>query len=67
MNSQYTAPRHNLSTSFGLNQTMTKTTLSSRDNTVMIEDVDLGIERRCGFAIEYDNPCSSVSEDGTWV
>jgi hypothetical protein len=67
MNSQYIAPRHNPPTCFDLNQTMTNTTLNSRDNTVMIEDVDHEIERRCGFAMEYDNPCSSVSEIGTWV
>ena len=65
-NSQYTAPRHNPPTSFNLNKTMTNTTFSSRDNTVMIKDADHGIEKRGGFAMEYDS-CSSISEFGTWV
>ena len=69
MNLQYTALLlvHNVPASFDVNQTMARTTLSHRDITVMIEDVVHGIERRCGFAVEYDNPCSSVSEVGTCV
>jgi hypothetical protein len=43
---------------------MTNSTLNSKDNVAIIEDVDHGIERRCGLAMGYD-ASSSISQLGT--